>query len=207
MKRRTWLTALIAVLVLVLGPAIVLAGDPKPGKFNDRGDVTDWLYDPGFDEFGYNYNAWMFSGRYCDYDRVIGGLYCDVDLIMKWSPEWLSRVDSNNDGKLDRGYLDCRGDGTNPLLKESHCPGSWLTNHQRGEYEQDGKTCKWTYFVKIVYPGYKPVDADPIDGLDDATGARIIWGAYIVIESVDNDPCAGLHGVKELVEPAGFGAW
>src|SRR4030042_3985715 len=125
-------------------PAIALAGDPVPGKFNDRGDVADWLYDPGFDEFGYNYNAWMFSGRYCDSDRVIGGDYCDEDLIMKWSPEWLSRGESNNDGKLDPGYVNCRGEGTNPGLTQSHCPGSWLTNHQRGQYEQDGKTCKWT---------------------------------------------------------------
>ncbi len=27
----------------------------------------------GYDEFGYNYQAHMFNGRYCDYDRVAGG--------------------------------------------------------------------------------------------------------------------------------------
>lgn len=205
MKRRL-LIGLVVVLALAATASVAWAGDPKPGKFDSRGNVSDWLYDPGFDEFGYNYNAWMFSGRYCDYDRVPGGLYCDVDLIMKWSPEWLNRVDSNDDTKLDRGYVDCRGEGTNPNLTESHCPGAWLTNHQRGEYEMDGKICRWTYFVKIVYPGYIPTDID-LDGLDDASGARILWGAYIVIESVENDPCAGLHGVRELLQPAGFGAW
>lgn len=197
---------LFVAVILLLSTSEVLAGDPKPGKFGDRGNVTEWLYEPGFDEFGYNYNAWMFSGRYCDYDRVPGGDYCDVDLIMKWSPEWLSRVDSNNDGDLDRGYVDCRGDGTNPNLTQSHCPGAWLTNHQRGAYEQDGATCKWTYFVKIVYPGYMPEDLNN-DGLDDSSSARILWGAFIVIESVENDTCAGMHGVRELVKPAGFGAW
>ncbi len=197
----------IAILtVLSFGASVALSDGPKPGKFDNRGNVTDWLFDPGFDEFGYNYNAWMFSGRYCDYDRVLGGDYCDVDLIMKWSPEWMSRVDSNNDTKLDRGYVDCRGEGTNPNLTESHCPGTWLTNHQRGEYEQDGKVCKWTYFVKIVYPGYMPTDGD-LDGLDDASGARILWGAFIAIESVENDRCAGLHGVGELIQPAGFGIY
>lgn len=204
MKRKWMVFTLLAILLL--SASVVVAGDPKPGKFDNNGEVSDWLYDPGFDEFGYNYNAWMFSGRYCDYDRVIGGDYCDVDLIMKWSPEWLDRVDSNGDTKLDRGFVDCRGTGTNPGLTESHCPGAWLTNHQRGEYELDGQTCKWTYFVKMVYPGYMPSDADN-DGLDDASGARIIWNAYIVVQSVNNDACDGAHGVAELIQPAGLGAY
>jgi len=208
MKQKKIIVVVIVLVLasLIFGTSIAMAGNPKPGKFDDRGNVTDWLYDPGFDEFGYNYNAWMFSGRYCDYDRVIGGDYCDVDLIMKWSPEWISRVDSNDDEKLDRGYIDCRGEGTNPDLTQSHCPGAWLTNHQRGQYEQDGKICKWTYFVKFVYPGYMPTDTDN-DGLDEASGGRIVWGAYIVTQSVENDPCAGLNGISELIQPAGFGTW
>lgn len=206
MKRKMLLVLAVATLLMATTAVAAFAGDPKPKKFDNQGNVADWIYDPGFDEFGYNYNAWMFSGRYCDYDRVLGGPYCDVDLIMKWSPEWLSRVDSNDDTKLDRGYVDCRGSGTNPDLIESHCPGAWCTNHQRGQYEQDGQTCTWTYFVKIVYPGYMPSDGNS-DGLDDASGARILWGAFIVIESVYNDHCGGFHGIEELVHPAGFGAW
>jgi hypothetical protein len=58
----------------------------------------------------------------------------------------------------------------------------------------------------MVYPGYMPQDLDN-DGLDDASGASIIWGAYIIIETVENDTCAGIHGIGEHVTPSGFGTW
>ena len=56
----------------------------------------------GYDDFGYNYQSQMFNGRYCDYDRVIGGDYCEVDLMMKWNDAWLSKMDCDGDGLLDR---------------------------------------------------------------------------------------------------------
>jgi hypothetical protein len=94
---------------------------------------------PGYDNFGYNYQAHLFNGRYCDYDRVEGGEYCDVDLVMKWNDAWLSNKDCVGDGVLDRHY-------GYPAYAGS---GAWETNYQAGEYEQDGQICKWNYFVKI----------------------------------------------------------
>lgn len=144
----------------------------------------------GFDEFGYNYKANMFNGRYCDTDRVAGGDYCDVDLIMKWSDEWLNE---------DR--VRCAG---TPQKGISACEGAWLTNHQSGVNE-DGT--KWTYFVKIVYPGD---DAYKVDGIwYTADGVEIgpaIWGAYARILQISNDPAYDEHGVLNNWEaPAGFG--
>jgi hypothetical protein len=75
---------------------------------------TGELLTPGYDEFGYNYQAHMFNGRYCDADRVEGGgPYCDVDLMMKWNNAWLSNMDCVGDGKLDRhfGYPSYIGSG------------------------------------------------------------------------------------------------
>jgi hypothetical protein len=125
---------------------------------------------------------------------------------MKWSDVWLSNVDSNGDGKLDRGNA-C-GVVWDPVRGgSSACEGAWLTNHQRGEYVGDeGQTCKWTYFVKIVYPPGGPVDTDG-DGHDDKTGGSIIWGAYVRIQQVSNDTCAGEHGNIFSVQPTGFGAY
>ena len=84
----------------------------------------------------------MFNGRYCDYDRKSDTLqeYCDIQLIMKWNDAWLSNKSCDSDLLLDRhfGYESYRGSG------------AWVTNHQSGEYTEDGKTCKWNYFVKIV---------------------------------------------------------
>ena len=157
------------------------------------------LIEVGYDQFGYNFQAHMFSGRYCDYDRVIGGDYCDVDMVMKWNDAWISNQDCDNDGKLDRHY------GYSSYIGS----GAWETNHQKGEYESDGKICKWEYFTKIIAV---PADATKLDGVwYAADGTEIgpdIWGQFATIQSVYNDPCGGYHGVEYLSpDHPGFGGW
>jgi len=146
---------------------------------------------PGYDEFGYNYQAHMFNGRYCDYDRVSGGAYCDVTLVMKWNDAWLSNKDCDGDGKLDRhnGFDSYIGSG------------AWETNHQSGTYiGDDGKEHKWTYFVKIV--------AKPTADYDCAAhGGEEIWGAFCIIQSVFNDPYGGYHGLEFKAARPGLGNW
>jgi len=71
---------------------------------------------------------------------------------MKWNDAWISNKDCDGDGKLDRHFESDSYVGS----------GAWLTNHQSGEYEQDGKTCKWNYFVKIVAVS---ADAEEVDGI------------------------------------------
>jgi len=164
----------------------------------------------GYDDWGYNYQSHMFNGFYWNNKRpaipynkeTIDTAPSKTWLIMKWSDTWLSNKDCNGDGELDRGY-DC--DPVN--AGSSACEGAWLTNHQWGEsMNDDGETCKWEYFVKIVYPPGGVVDVDS-DGFDDNTGGSIIWGAYVRIQQVSNDPCAGEHGKIFAVQPTGFGAY
>jgi len=155
----------------------------------------------GYDEWGYNYQAHMFNGGYCDAYRDASWCqpYKDVSLMMKWNDAWLSNKDCSSDGLLDRhyGYSNYIGSG------------AWLTNHQSGTYDEDGKTCRWTYFVKIVAA---PADATQTDGIwytaDEVEIGPAIWGAFAVIQEVSNDPCAGEHGILYLspVGP-GFGKW
>lgn len=166
-------------------------------------DAIGKLIELGYDEFGYNYQAHIFNGRYCDYDRVVGGDYCDVELIMKWSDAWLSNKDCNFDGKLDRGY------SCDPVYaNNSACEGAWLTNHQSGWVEVKGKMRKWTYFVKIV--AVMEEGAYKLDGywytVDNVQIGPVIWGAYAVIQRVSNDPSLGQHGIlyKSPIGP-GFG--
>lgn len=195
------LTLIFCCFILVLASSTqVMAGDGcttiQDGTIQaSNGDFIT----TGFDEFGYNYGAHMYNGRYCDYDRVIGGSYCDVDLIMKWNDAWLSNEDCDGDDSLDRhfGFADYRGSG------------AWLTNHQKGLCEIDGKTYKWTYFVKIVAA---PLDAPLTDGVYYTTaGTEIgpaIWGSFAIIQQVENDPCAGIHGIQYLSPAApGFGQY
>ena len=145
----------------------------------------------GYDRFGYNYQAHMFNGRYCDCDRVIGGADCDLNLVMKWNDAWMSNKDCDGDGLLDRHY------GSSSYIGS----GAWCTNHQSGTYiGDDGKQHKWTYFVKIV--------AKPTAGYDCAAhGGEVIWGSFCVIQSVYNDPYGGYHGLELKAARPGLGNW
>lgn len=189
------------IIALVVGIGFVWAA--KGGKKGDCTTIQDGLFDSegrplvlGYDQFGYNYQAHMFNGRYCDYDREEGGDYCDVDLIMKWNDAWLSNVSCDGDEFLDRHY------GYDSYIGS----GAWCTNHQKGTYEDDdGKTQHWEWFVKFIAV---PEDAYLDGGIwYTADGEEIgpeIWGSFAEIQSIYNDPYGGYHGV-EYLSPAGPG--
>ena len=191
--------SLMMISVLVVSVGMIVAAKPDKCTTIQSGELLasdGSTIELGFDEFGYNYQGKMFSGRYCDYNRIIGGEYCDVKLLMKWSDEWMSNKDCDGDGKLDRhnGYDSYIGSGV------------WETNHQSGEYElKDGTVCKWNYFVKIVAV---PADATKIGGIwytsDNVEIGPDIWGQFAITQQVENDPCLGLHGLQ-YVSPAGAG--
>lgn len=147
------------------------------------------LIETGYDEWGYNYQALMFNGGYCDAYRDAAWCqpYVDVELMMKWNDAWLSNKDCEGDGLLDRhfGYDSYIGSG------------AWLTNHQSGKVEVNGKMRKWTYFVKIVAA---PADATQADGIwytaDGIELGPVIWGDFAIVQEISNDPSAGAHGVQ-----------
>jgi hypothetical protein len=159
------------------------------------------LITTGYDDWGYNYQAHLFNGGYCDAYRDADWCqpYADVDLLMKWNDAWLSNVDCDGDDLLDRhyGYPSYIGSG------------AWLTNHQSGSYDMDGQTCDWDYFVKIIAA---PADATLTDGVWYAVDGKEIgpeiWGEFATILEVNNDPCAGENGVSYISpDHAGFGGW
>lgn len=192
---------IIAIVLLSLLALPVMA---KGGNNNDKCttiqdgtlvDSNDDLLVLGYDQYGYNYQAHMFNGRYCDSDRVLGGDYCDVNLVMKWNDAWLSNKDCDGDGKLDRhyGYPSYIGSG------------AWVTNHQSGSYlGDDGKMHKWTYFCKIVAA---PTGAEKVDGVwYTADGTEIgpdIWGAFVIIQEVES----GTGATYVSPARAGLGNW
>lgn len=119
---------------------------------------------------------------------------------MKWNDAWISNKDCDGDGLLDRhfGFPSYRGSG------------AWLTNHQSGIYiDEFGNECKWNYFTKIVAV---PLDAELIDGVwYSSKGVEIgpvIWGEFAAIQTVENDPCAKIHGLQYISpDHAGLGNW
>lgn len=153
---------------------------------------------PGYDKWGYNYQAHLFNGYYCDAYRDAAWCqdYKDVKLQMKWNDQWLSNKDCDGDGLLDRHY------GYNSYIGS----GAWTTNHMSGTYiNSEGKKCSWNYFVKIVAA---PADAYLQNGYwftsDNKEIGPAIWGEFAIIQEISNDPCAGEHGVLYL-SPIGPG--
>jgi len=157
----------------------------------------------GFDEWGYNYQAQAFNGLYCDSYRDAAWCqpYKDVSLQMKWNDAWLSNQDCDGDGLLDRA---------NDAPSDSYIgSGAWLTNHQSGVYEDEGETCKWNYFVKIVAaPEDAYVDGGTWYAADDTEIGEVIWGEFAIIQQVSNDACVGDHGILyNSPDHSGFGGW
>jgi hypothetical protein len=200
-------TALVLCLAfLVTSPVAAGDGNCKKEKCTTIQDGTLVGSDGniivvGFDDWGYNYQAHLFNGFYCDAYRDAGWCqpYKDDKLAMKWNDAWLSNQDCDDDGLLDRHY------GFDSYIGS----GAWLTNHMSGEYQDDGEICRWNYFVKIVAA---PADAYSENGIwYTAEGEEIgpaIWGAFAIIQQVENDPCAGLHG-RQFISPVGggLGGW
>lgn len=166
---------------------------------NSVGDVIE----VGFDQWGYNYQANMFNGFYCDSYRDAAWCqdYADIELIMKWNNAWLSNQDCDGDGLLDRHY------GFDSYIGS----GAWITNHQKGMYlDDEGNECRWTYFVKIVAV---PADATLNAGLwmnaDGTEIGPVIWGQFAIIQEVSNDPCDGIKNGLQYHSPdhSGLGNW
>jgi hypothetical protein len=193
-----------AVMILLLATATAVSAEEDACVTIQSGELfasDGSVIEVGFDEWGYNYQGHMFSGFYCDSYR--DAAWCqpwkDIKLVMKWNDAWLSNKDCDGDGLLDRHY------GFDSYIGS----GAWLTNHQSGQYEMDGKICKWTYFTKIVAA---PADATLDDGVwyaaDGTEIGPVIWGQFATIQTVENDPCAGVHGLQYLSpDHAGFGGW
>jgi hypothetical protein len=192
MRRNVMISLMLALVAVLIAVPIMAKGGDTCTTIKE-GTLTASNGDPlvlGYDEFGYNYQAHMFNGRYCDYDRVEGGSYCDVTLVMKWNDAWLSNKDCDGDGKLDRHYGFASYIGS----------GAWCTNHQTGE--DDGQ--KWTYFVKIVAA---PANAYAASGIwyaaDGTEIGPVIWGEFAIIQQVES----GLGATYVSPSGPGLGKW
>ena len=141
----------------------------------------------GFDEYGYNYTAHMFIGwdqNAAKPDPVYEGTWGEAGewwLVMKWNDAWLSKT------------------GERP--EEYYGSGAWLTNHYLSWYlGSDSQIHQFEIFGKIVAQDY--------EGHADEIGAEAIWGKFMLVQEVWNDPFGEFYpgvGLKALVVPPGFG--
>ncbi len=164
--------------------------------------TTGEVIELGYNLYGYNYQAHMFNGDFCGYDYNLNDCnpLVEHNLMMKWNDAWLSNMDCDGDDLLDRHY-------GYPTYQGS---GAWLTNHESGLVEcEDGEWRQWTYFIKIVTPGFDAIsDGDYWYDSDGDVIGPVIWGQFAIIQEVSNDPSGGAHGIlyKSPIR-SGLGNW
>lgn len=147
------------------------------------------------DVWGYNYQARLFDGLYCDSDRVTG---CDspadegVRLLMKWNDAWLSNKDCDGDGLLDRHL------GFDTYIGS----GAWVTNVMSGSYMEGDEEIRWNYFCKMIAV---PSDAYLDGGIwytadHSEIGPVSTLVQFAITQEVYNDLGTGEHGLQYLSE-------
>ena len=178
----------------------------------------------GYDIFGYNYQAHIYSGSYANVYLGRDGFppydgddatylaaypaaentwywpYRNDNVLMKWNDAWISNKDCDGDGKLDRHY------GFPAYIGS----GAWETNHQWGSYyDENGNYCEWDYFCKIIaVPATAVLDNGIWYNEDGVEIGPMIWNDFAIIQEVYNDPCAGYEGMFYISpDHAGFGGW
>jgi hypothetical protein len=209
---------LVSMLVLT---SLTLLGTPVEAK-------------GGFDKWGYNRQANMFNGLYCNWAlQKFLSVNHDTDESNDVGPASSAEEaqqmldDALAAGTISSGEygtasyyngVDYGWGNTNLIMKWNDAwtagnsgepwigSGAWITNHMRDSYvNEDGKKCQWIYFTKIVAA---PEGAYKTGGFwytaDGAEIGPVIWTNFATILDVYNDQCAGSHGA-EYVSPASPG--
>jgi hypothetical protein len=144
-----------------------------------KGSVLGAKTGTGFDEFGYNYNARIFTGKADGVDRSLDGAvwgdstYANDHLVMKWSKGW-------NEARFHNGTWG---------------PDAWEDNEWNGKVA-GGSGEIWHYKIKWVGPC--GADGTPMED-----GGYCIWGQFEVIFS--QGTVANEHFWEAHANPTGYG--
>lgn len=121
----------------------------------------------GFNQYGYNYSARIFSGPADGVDKVLDGkvwgdpTYATDHLVMKWNAAWTA----------------CNANGYND---PKYCAGAWVTNAWNGNIPGGSG---WSEHIKIIWVGSAAENSSYwVDG------GYSVWGNYEVISDRAMDP-------------------
>jgi hypothetical protein len=171
--------------VLVLSVSTLALAD-KPSEFDEHGNTVKTVNENGFDEWGYNRTARIFSGTgwtWCmgkvgdpDWCADYLGPYANDKLVMKWNAEW------------DRGNAE---GWANPPYD------AWENNQWNGK-PAGGSGEVWHY--KIAWYGPCGAYGTPLDN-----GGYCIWGQFAVLMDQGTDD--GMHYWNAHGIPSGYGTY
>ncbi len=137
----------------------------------------------GFNQFGYNYGARIFSGPADGVDNNLDGTvwgdptYANDHLVMKWNAQW--------DNCNAHGY-------DNP----TYCAGAWVDNEWNGKVPNGSGV---TEHIKIIWVGSAGMNSRYW-----VPGGYSVWGNYEVImdQGTDNN----VHSWYAFATPNGYKA-
>lgn len=205
MKKVYILLALAAVLTFITTPAQTQENSSGTCRKISDGGIT-YRGKPitsGYNKWGCNFEGHIFNGIYDNHLMPEPPLVVGDNLIIKWNEAWLSSKNCNPNPsvtELDRnnGSRDYRG------------TGAWITNHATGTYLENGFTCKWSDFAKVVAvpkeaqldssimsPKCKPSLESGFDGYMWRLGGKELgcsmWSdsfdGLALIQEISSDPC------------------
>ena len=137
----------------------------------------------GFDQFGYNYTARIFSGPADGVDKVLDGTvrgdptYANDHLVMKWNAQWHN----------------CNANGYD---SSTYCAGAWLDNEWNGNVPGGSGVSE---HYKIIWVG-SAAEQSPYW----QPGGYPVWDNYEVI--MDQGTANGIHTWYGHAIPNGYGA-
>lgn len=137
----------------------------------------------GFDQYGYNNTARIFSGPASGWCLAGGqsadclGIYSNDNLVMKWNAQW--------DNCNAHGYND-----------PTYCLGAWVNNEWNGNVPGGSGVSE---IYKIIWVG-SAGESSPYW----VSGGYSVWGNYEVI--MDQGVIGGSHVWYALGTPNGYGA-
>jgi hypothetical protein len=182
MKKKTIVT-LIVILALVANVTPAFAD--KPTGFDEKGNATGQVNDNGFDQWGYNSTARIFSGFASGWCLERGapadcmGNYSNDRLVMKWNAEW----DRGNDENWSNPPYD-----------------AWENNEWNGAFP-GGSGAVWHY--KIVWVGDCVLNPDLVPA-----AGYCVWGQFATIMDQGTDPSYGPgHLWFAHANPTGYGSY
>jgi hypothetical protein len=232
MKTLAWTVALVGALLVLPVPAAAQCTTIDSGQllYQPSHFLAGQPISTGVNPYGYNYQAHSFNGSYFNSYAGSDGLppwdgdddayilanpsaeghwawvYRNVDVAMKWNDAWISNLDCNGDGLLDRP------DDFGGTYVGS---GAWLTNHNAWTLApNNGKEVRVSEFVKFVALPEASVVAGPTNPFfgeqtvylyGKAIGPQI-WRDFAIIQWVLHDKAAGDNGLMLKSQlAAGFG--
>ena len=122
--------------------------------------------------------------------------YRKVEVEMNWNDAWLSRKDCDGDYNLDEHY------GFKSYINSE----AWIKIAMEGKYKnEEGRECRWEYFVKIVAVMSHSELRNGIWYRSDETEiGPAIWGNFAKTGEFKKNTCANIQD-EQYLPPIGTG--